>query len=149
MKGSKHILLVEDNPKDIELTLNALEECNLTDEVVIAHDGAEALEHLFHRESFSKSPAENPVVILLDLNMPKLGGIQVLEKIKSDEKMKFIPVIIFTSSRKPSDLEKCYKLGVNAYVVKPVHFTQYKETIKQIGIFWALINEPPPSSIGR
>ena len=149
MEALKRILLVEDDPKDIELTLNALDEYNLANEVVVARDGVEALDYLFCRESFADRPAGNPLVILLDLKMPKLDGIQVLQQLKSDEKMKLIPVVVLTSSRESRDLKECYKLCVNAYVVKPVRFLEFVEAIKQIGIFWALINEPPPGSVKR
>ncbi len=144
METLKRILLVEDDHMDIELTLNTLSEYNLKNETVVARDGAEALDYLYCRNKFSNRPKGNPVVILLDLKMPKMGGIQVLKNLKSDEKLKQIPVVILTSSRVDSDLEECYKLGVNAYVVKPVRFDEFVEAVRQIGVFWALINEPPP-----
>jgi CheY-like chemotaxis protein len=149
METFKRILLVEDDPKDVELTLNALGEYNLANEVEIARDGVEALDYLYRRESFSDRPAGNPVVILLDLKMPKLDGIQVLQQLKTDEQIRFIPVVILTSSRESRDLKECYKLGVNAYVVKPVRFHEFIEAVKQVGVFWALINEPPPGSVKR
>jgi CheY-like chemotaxis protein len=146
MKPVKRILLVEDDPKDVELTITALGEHKLANEIEVVRDGAEALDYLYCRGTFAQRPAGNPVVILLDLKLPKLDGIQVLKQIKSDEKIRSIPVVILTSSHESSDLEECYRLGVNAYVVKPVRFTQFVEAVKQIGIFWALINEPPPGS---
>jgi CheY-like chemotaxis protein len=149
MEALKHILLVEDDPKDVELTLNALGEYNLANKVEIARDGVEALDYLFRRGSFTERPAGNPVVILLDLKMPKLDGIQVLQRLKADEQMRLIPVVVLTSSRESRDLKECYKLGVNAYVVKPVRFHKFVEAVKQVGIFWALINEPPPDGVKR
>jgi CheY-like chemotaxis protein len=130
---------------DIELTLNTLNEYNLKNETVVARDGVEALDFLYRRKKFSKRPKGNPVVILLDLKMPKMGGIQVVRELKKDDTMKQIPIVILTSSRVDSDLEECYKLGVNAYVVKPVRFADFVDAVRQIGVFWALINEPPPA----
>jgi CheY-like chemotaxis protein len=145
MKNLKRILLVEDDPKDIELTLAALAEHNLANEVAVARDGAEALDCLYRRGSFAQRPAGNPVVIMLDLKMPRMDGMQVLRQIKADEHMRLIPVVVLTSSRESPDLEACYRLGVNAYVVKPVRFIEFVEAVKQIGVFWALINQPPPN----
>jgi CheY-like chemotaxis protein len=147
MKLNKRILLVEDDPKDIELTLAALSEYNLANEIVIARDGVEALDYLYRRGIFKQRPAGNPVVILLDLKMPKLDGVQVLQQLITDKQLRLIPVVVLTSSGESRDLEECYKLGANAYVVKPVRFTEFIEAIKQIGMFWALINEPPPNNI--
>jgi CheY-like chemotaxis protein len=149
METLKRILLVEDDPKDVELILSALDEHNLANEVVIARDGVEALDYLYRREAFALRPEGNPVLILLDLKMPRLNGIQVLKQIKSDEQLLVIPVVILTSSCESPDLEKCYKLGVNAYVVKPVRFTEFVQAVKRIGGFWALLNEPPPGSAKR
>ena len=149
MEALNRILLVEDDPKDIELTLNALDEYNLANKVEIARDGVEALDYLYCRGSFADRPAGNPVVILLDLKMPKLDGIQVLQQLKADEQMRLIPVVVLTSSRESRDLKECYRIGVNAYVVKPVRFLEFVEAVKQIGVFWALINEPPPGSVKR
>ncbi len=146
MNPLKRILLAEDDPQDIELTLDALSEHNLANAVVVARDGVEALDYLYRRGAFSERGNGNPVVILLDLKMPKLDGIEVLQKIKSDEKLQNIPVVVLTSSRESQDLETCYRLGVNAYVVKPVKFEDFVEAVKNVGIFWALINEPPPGS---
>jgi CheY-like chemotaxis protein len=149
MEALKRILLVEDDPKDIELTLIALAEYNLANEVEIARDGVEALDYLYRRGVFAERPAGNPLVILLDLKLPKVDGIQVLRQLKADSQMRLIPVVALTSSRESRDLKECYKLGVNAYVVKPVRFTEFVEAVKQIGVFWALINEPPPGSVKR
>lgn len=147
METLKRILLVEDDPKDIELILTALGEYNLANEIIALRDGVEALDYLYRRGAFALRVEGNPVVILLDLKMPRLDGIQVLKQLKADEPMRAIPVVILTSSRESRDLEECYRLGVNAYVVKPVRFTEFVEAIKSIGVFWALINEPPPGSV--
>jgi CheY-like chemotaxis protein len=146
MTTLKRILLVEDDPKDIELTLAALDEYNLANEVVTARDGVEALDYLYRRGDFAQRPAGNPIVILLDLKMPRLDGVEVVRQLKTDEQMRLIPMVILTSSRESQDLAECYRLGVNAYVVKPVRFAEFVEAVKQIGVFWALINEPPPGS---
>lgn len=146
MKQFKRILLVEDDVKDVELTIAALSEYNLANDVLVVRDGAEALEYLYRGGKFADEPAGNPVVILLDLKMPKVDGIQVLRQIKTDEDLQTIPVVILTSSRESRDLESCYQLGVNAYVVKPVKFMEFVDAVRQIGVFWALINEPPPRS---
>ncbi|MBI5303973.1 MAG: response regulator [Chloroflexi bacterium] len=149
METLRRILLVEDDPKDIELMLNALGEYNLANEVVVARDGVEALNYLYRREIFAQRPEGKPAVILLDLKMPKLDGIQVLRQLKSDEQMRSVPVVILTSSRTARDLDDCYQLGVNAYVVKPVRFTEFVLAVKAIGVFWVLINEPPPGSLPK
>ncbi len=146
METIKRILLVEDDPKDVELTLTALSEHNLANEVEVARDGVEALDYLFCRGAFADRPDGNPVVILLDLKMRRLDGAQVLQQIKADEQLSLIPIVVLTSSRESCDLEESYKLGVNAYVVKPVRFQEFVEAVKQVGVFWALINEPPPVS---
>lgn len=145
MKSPKRILLVEDDPKDIELTLAALSERDLANEVVIARDGVEALDYLYRRGPFDQRPTGNPVVILLDLKMPRLNGVQVLRQLKADEQLRLIPVVVLTSSRESPDLHACYRLGVNAYVVKPVRFSEFVEAVKATGVFWALINLPPPN----
>lgn len=147
METLKRILLVEDDPQDIELTLTALAEYNLANEIVIARDGVEALDYLYRRGVFAQRPAGNPVVVLLDLKMPRLNGLEVLRQLKADEQMHPVPVVILTSSRESGDLEECYRLGVNAYVVKPVRFAEFVEAVKQIGVFWALLNEPPLDSV--
>lgn len=144
MNTLKRILLVEDDPKDIELTIDALSEYNLANDILAVRDGAEALDYLYRRGAFAQEPAGNPAVILLDLKMPKVDGVQVLKQIKSDINLQVIPVVVLTSSNESRDLEACYQLGANAYVVKPVKFTDFVEAVKGIGMFWALINEPPP-----
>jgi CheY-like chemotaxis protein len=149
MNGIGRILLVEDDPKDIELTLEALGEYNLANEVVVARDGEEAFNYLYCRGSFAARSRENPAVILLDLKLPKVDGLEVLEQIKGDDKLKVIPVVVLTSSREERDMVASYELGVNAYVVKPVDFHEFVNAIKELGIFWAIINEPPPGSVKR
>ena len=140
------ILLVEDDPKDVELTLTALEEYNLANEVVVTRDGVEALDYLYCRGDFAMRTGDNPAVLLLDLKLQKVHGLEVLEQVKADEKLKMIPVVVLTSSREEIDMVASYKLGVNAYVVKPVDFHEFVNAIKELGIFWAVINEPPPGS---
>ena len=142
----KPIVLVEDNPKDLELTLVALGKTNLANEVIILRDGAEVLDYLFYRGPYASRPRGNPAVILLDLKLPKVDGLQVLEKIKSDPELQSVPVVMLTASREEKDLLRSYKLGVNAYVVKPVGFKEFIEGIQDLGIFWAVLNEPPPGS---
>ena len=149
MSNLGRILLVEDDPKDVELTLTALEEYNLANEVVVAHDGEEALDYLYCRGNFASRSSDNPAVLLLDLKLPKVNGLEVLQQIKSDEKLKMIPVVVLTSSHEEKDMVASYKLGVNAYVVKPVDFHEFVNAIKELGIFWAVINEPPPGSIKK
>jgi CheY-like chemotaxis protein len=143
------ILMVEDDPKDVELTLTALEEYNLANEVVVTRDGEEALDYLYCRGSFQTRAHDNPAVLLLDLKLPKVDGLEVLQQIKSDEKLRMIPVVVLTSSREERDMVTSYTLGVNAYVVKPVDFHEFVNAIKELGIFWAVINEPPPGSVRK
>jgi CheY-like chemotaxis protein len=143
------ILLVEDDPRDVELTMTALEEYNLSNEVVVASDGEEALDYLYYRGKFQRRTGDNPSVLLLDLKLPKVDGLEVLETIKSDEKLRLIPVVVLTSSREERDMVASYKLGVNAYVVKPVDFHEFVNAIKELGVFWAIINEPPPGSVKK
>jgi|SRR6188472_3476935 CheY-like chemotaxis protein len=149
MNGLRRILMVEDDPKDVELSLTALEEYNLANEVVVARDGSEALDYLYRRGSFEGRPSGNPALLLLDLKLPKIDGLEVLQQIRSDNGLKLIPVVVLTSSREEKDMVTSYKLGVNAYVVKPVDFHQFVNAVKELGVFWALINEPPPGSIKR
>jgi CheY-like chemotaxis protein len=139
----KTILLAEDNPKDVELTLEAMAENNLANQVIVVHDGVEALEYLRCEGKYASRKPENPAIVLLDIKMPRMGGIEVLRNIRSDPKLKRIPVIILTSSREEEDLNQSYDLGVNAYVVKPVGFQQFINAVKQIGGFWAVLNELP------
>jgi DNA-binding response OmpR family regulator len=143
------ILIVEDDPKDVELTLTALEEYNLANEVVVTRDGEEALDYLYCRGNFKMRTSDNPDVLMLDLKLTKVDGLEVLQQIKSDDKLKMIPVVVLTSSREERDMVASYKLGVNAYVVKPVDFHEFVNAIKELGIFWAVINEPPPGSIRK
>lgn len=145
----KRILLAEDNVQDIELTLAALGEYNLANEVVVARDGAEALDYLYRRGAYAERAESLPVVVLLDLKMPKVDGLEVLKRMKSDPVLKQVPVVMITSSREEQDLVRSYELGVNAYVVKPVDFQKFVESIKQVGFFWAVINEPPPGVVKR
>jgi CheY-like chemotaxis protein len=143
------ILMAEDDPKDVELTLSALDEYNLANEVVVARNGEEALDYLYCRGSFAARARENPAVLLLDLKLPKVDGLEVLKQIRSDEALKLIPVVVLTSSREERDMVASYALGVNAYVVKPVDFHEFVNAVKELGVFWAVINEPPPGSLGK
>lgn len=146
MNELKAILLADDSPKDVELTLEALAEHNLANDVVVAEDGQEALDYLRRQGKFEGRAQGNPVVVLLDIKMPKVDGLEVLRSMRSDPAFKTTPVVMLTSSREERDLIESYKLGVNAYVVKPVHFSEFVASVKQLGAFWALINEPPPGS---
>lgn len=143
------ILLVEDDPKDVDLTLTALEEYNLANEVVVTRDGEQALDYLYCRGEYKMRASESPAVMLLDLKLPKVDGLEVLKQIKSEAKLKMIPVVVLTSSREEKDMVASYKLGVNAYVVKPVDFHEFVNAIKELGVFWAVINEPPPGSVRK
>ena len=149
MSRLNRILLAEDNPHDIELTLSALEEHHLANEVVVVRDGEEALDYLYCRGKFADRPQGNPAVLLLDLKMPKVDGLEVLRQMRADERLKAIPVVMLTSSREESDLVESYRLGVNAYVVKPVEFEEFVQAVKQVGLFWAVLNEPPPGCVPR
>jgi CheY-like chemotaxis protein len=147
MSALGRILLVEDDPKDVELTLTTLEEYNLANEVVVTSDGEEALDYLYRRGAFTTRSNGNPAVLLLDLKLPKVDGLEVLQQVKSDEKLRMIPVVVLTSSHEERDMVASYALGVNAYVVKPVDFYEFVNAIRELGVFWAIINEPPPGSI--
>lgn len=149
MGDLNHILLAEDDPKDVRLTLAALAEYNLANEVVVVNDGAEALDFLYRRGKYQLRGAANPAVVLLDIKMPKVDGLEVLRTIKGDPQLKNIPVVILTSSREEQDLAECYQLGVNAFVVKPVNFTEFVDAVKSLGVFWAIVNEPPPGSLKK
>jgi CheY-like chemotaxis protein len=142
----KSILLVEDDPRDVELTLAGLQEHHLANAVVVVRDGEEALDYLYLRGKFSARDGGRPVVVLLDLKMPKVTGLEVLKIIKADEYLKTIPVVMLSSSRETPDLVECYRHGVNAYVVKPVDFGEFMHAIKQLGLFWAAVNEPHPDT---
>lgn len=143
MNHLRKILLVDDNPKDVELTLEALEDNNLANRVLVLNDGVQAMEYLQYKGTYEKRKKENPAVILLDIKMPRMDGIEVLQKIREDDALKMIPVVMLTSSREEPDLKACYQLGVNAYVVKPVNFRDFITAVKELGVFWALINELP------
>src|SRR3979409_2652678 len=143
------ILMVEDDPKDVELTLTALEEYNLANEVVVTRDGEQALDYLYCRGEYKRRSSGSPAVMLLDLKLPKVDGLEVLKQIKSDVELRIIPVVVLTSSKEEKDMVASYKLGVNAYVVKPVDFHQFVNAIKELGVFWAVINEPPPGSVRK
>jgi CheY-like chemotaxis protein len=146
MADLKPILLVEDSPKDLELTLAALAKSQLANEVIVARDGAEALDYLYGRGTFQGRANGNPAVVLLDLKLPKVDGLEVLEKLKGDPAMRNTPVVMLTSSREERDVVRSYELGVNAFVVKPVAFQEFFEAIQDLGVFWAILNEPPPPS---
>jgi CheY-like chemotaxis protein len=146
MKTLKSILLAEDNLRDAELTLTALDSHGLANELIHVRDGAEALDYLYRRGKHATRSEGNPAVVFLDLKMPKVDGLEVLRVIKSDERMKAIPVVMLTSSREEADLVRSYKLGVNAYVVKPVDFQAFVKAVHDVGAFWAVLNEPPPLS---
>ena len=143
------ILMSEDDPKDVELTLTALEEYNLANEVIVTRDGEKALDYLYCRGEYKTRSSGNPAVMLLDLKLPKVDGLEVLKQIKSDGELRMIPVVVLTSSKEEKDMVASYKLGVNAYVVKPVDFHEFVNAIKELGVFWAVINEPPPGSVRK
>ena len=139
------ILLVEDNPDDVELTLRALKKHNITNEMAIVRDGAEALDWLFCTGTHADRKPEPPSVVLLDLKLPKVDGLEVLKRIRADERTKLLPVVILTSSKEQQDLINGYRLGANSYVQKPVDFGRFSDAVKQLGLYWLLLNEPPPT----
>jgi CheY-like chemotaxis protein len=145
----KRILLVEDSSNDVELTLTALAENRLANEVVVTRDGEEALDYLHRRGIFKLRAEGNPAVVLMDLKLPKIDGLQVLAAMRTDPELRNVPVVMLTSSREEQDLVRSYSLGVNAYVVKPVDFGEFVYAIKELGLFWAIINQPPPGSVAR
>ena len=149
MAKLKRILLAEDDPKDVELTLAALDEHHLANEVVVVPDGAEALDYLYRRGKFAMREVGNPAVMLLDIKMPKVDGLEVLKTVKTDPNLKSIPTVVLTSSREEEDMVKSYNQGVNAYVVKPVDFQEFIKAVSNLGVFWGLINEPPPHSASQ
>ena len=149
MEKLGRILLVEDDHRDVELTMTALEEYKLANEVMVVRDGQQALDYLYCRGEFGNRIKENPAVILLDLKLPKINGLEVLQQIRSDERLKMIPVVVLTSSQEEKDMVRSYALGVNAYVVKPVDFHEFINAVKELGVFWAIINEPPPGSVRK
>ena len=149
MAELKPILLVEDSPNDLELTLAALEQSQLANEVIVARDGAEALDFLYRRGPFANRTSQDPAVVLLDLKLPKVDGLEVLALVKGDPALRAMPIVMLTSSREESDLVRSYSLGVNAFVVKPVDFKEFFEAIRDLGVFWAVLNEPPPRGLNR
>ncbi len=149
MADLRPILLVEDNPRDLELTLAALAKCQLANEIVVARDGAEALDYLNGRNAYADRQPGDPAVVLLDLKLPKVDGLEVLEQVKTNPMQRQIPVVMLTSSREERDLLRSYELGVNAFVVKPVDFNAFFEAIQDLGMFWAILNEPPPRGNGN
>jgi CheY-like chemotaxis protein len=149
MSRIKRILLAEDNPQDVELAVAALEENRLANEVVVVRDGVAALEYLRCQGAYANRPSGSPVVVLLDLKMPKMDGLEVLRHMKADEALRTIPVVMLTSSREERDLVESYRLGANAYVVKPVAFDQFLEAVRTLGLFWAVLNEAPPDDVRR
>ena len=149
MDNLGRILMVEDDPKDVELTMTALEGYNLANEVIVTRDGEDALDYLYRRGKYTPRSSDHPAVILLDLKLPKMDGLEVLRQVKSDDNLKMIPVVVLTSSREEKDLVSSYKLGVNAYVVKPVDFHEFVNAIKELGVFWAIINAAPPGSVRK
>ena len=144
MTELRKILLAEDNANDVELTLAAFHENRVANEVVVVRDGAQALDYLYRRNAYAERADSHPALLLLDLKMPKVDGTEVLRQVKSDPALRMIPVVVLTSSREEQDLLRSYDLGVNAYVVKPVDFTEFVNAVKLIGGFWAVVNEPPP-----
>ncbi len=143
MADLKPILLVEDSPKDLELTMAALAKSQLANEVVVARDGAEALDYLYGRGAYAGRANGNPAVVLLDLKLPKVDGLEVLEKVKTDPRTRSIPVVMLTSSREERDIVESYELGVNSYIVKPVDFDQFTDAVKNLGYYWLLLNQAP------
>jgi CheY-like chemotaxis protein len=143
------ILLVEDDSNDVELTLSALAENHLANEVFVVSDGEEALDYLYYQGGYESREEGNPALMLLDLKLPKVDGMEVLKRVKTDPALKMIPVVMLTSSREEQDLVRSYDLGTNGYVVKPVDFQNFVEAVSGLGFFWALINHPPPGSAGR
>lgn len=144
MNSLNSLLLVEDNPNDVELTLAALKEAHLANEIVVANDGEQALNFLLRRGAFAGRTTPNPAVILLDLKMPKVDGHEVLRQIRNSDELRLIPVVVLTSSREEKDLFQGYDSGANSYVVKPVDFEEFIAAVSKLGVFWALLNEPPP-----
>lgn len=149
MADLRPILLVEDNPKDLELTQAALERCQLANALVVTRDGAEAIDYLSRQGEYADRPAGHPAVVLLDLKLPKIDGLEVLATVKRNPDLRHIPVVMLTSSREEQDVVKSYDLGVNAFVVKPVEFSKFFEAIRDLGVFWAILNEPVPAGRGK
>jgi CheY-like chemotaxis protein len=144
---SKIILLVEDTVDDVELTLRSLKKNNIFNEVVVARDGAEALDYLFATGAYvGRDTSITPAVILLDLKLPKIDGLEVLRRLRADERTKYLPVVVVTSSKEELDMVTSYELGANSYIRKPVDFVQFSDAVRQLGMYWLLLNEPPPST---
>jgi len=144
-RTNRNILLVEDNPDDVELTLRALKQYNIKNEITVVRDGAEALDYLFTTGAYSnRDTTTMPTVVILDLKLPKVDGLEVLQRMRADERTKLVPVVILTSSTEEQDMVNSYKFGANSYVRKPVDFTQFVEAARQLGLYWLVINEPPP-----
>lgn len=144
IKELRPILLVEDSANDVELTLAALAQCNIANEVVVVRDGAQALDYVYCQGEYASRTPGNPAVILLDLKLPKIDGLEVLARLKADPQQQQIPVVMLTSSREERDVVRSYRLGVNSFVVKPVEFAEFFEAIQNLGMFWAILNQPPP-----
>ena len=147
MEELKKILYAEDNPKDVELTIEALTDHNLANSIIVVRDGVEVMDYLQCKGKYKDRKPGNPAVLMLDIKMPRMDGLEVLRAVRSDAKLKMLPVVILSSSREEQDIIRSYELGVNAYVVKPVDFKDFIEAIKHIGVFWALINEVPPGLV--
>lgn len=145
MPSLRPILLAEDNPNDVELTLTALHTLNLANEIVVVHNGAEVLDFVYRRNAYAQRPDVQPAVVLLDLKMPRVDGLETLRQLRANPDTRTIPIVILTSSREENDLVKGYELGANSYVVKPVDFDQFISAVSQLGVFWAIVNEPPPA----
>jgi CheY-like chemotaxis protein len=145
----KRILLADDDPRDQELTVMALSEYRLATEIEVVNDGVEALDYLLRRDKFANLPAGNPAIVLLDLKMPKVDGLEVLREIRKTPQLRLLPVVMLTSSMQYVDIAESYNLGVSAYVVKPVDFHDFVEAVKKTGLFWALLNEPPPGTVSK
>ncbi len=144
---NRNILLVEDNPDDVELTLRALKQYNIRNEIIVVRDGAEALDYLFATGAYSdRDTTTMPAVVILDLKLPKVNGLEVLQRMRADERTQLVPVVILTSSKEEQDMINGYKFGANSYVRKPVDFTQFVEAARQLGLYWLVINEPPPQT---
>jgi CheY-like chemotaxis protein len=144
----KRVLLVEDSPNDARLTLEAFAESGLANEVVWVKDGQEALDYLFCTGTYAARPPGTPAVVLLDIKLPKIDGLQVLERVKSDPQLRAVPIVMLTSSSQEADLTRSYAAGVNAYVVKPVGFPEFVAALRELGLFWAVVNHPPPGTVG-
>ena len=148
MSTLRPILLVDDSPRDLELAMNALSLCKLKNDIVPLRDGVEALDWLNQRGEYAQRESGPPAVILLDLKMPRMDGLEVLREMRDAPRLKYVPVVIMTSSREEQDLIRSYQLGVNAYIVKPVDFAEFVEAVRQAGLFWAVLNETPPTALG-